>query len=105
MTNEVDSSVVLAELQVALFRKCVIICDLVNEVGHSPVLQIRLQISIKTSIIVSPPQLEQLYSSEQYSIHLLRISFSSVKLGTHNKMCLMKLISEILYHNTLLYTH
>ena len=54
MTDEADSSVVLAELQVALFR------EYNNQrlspwVGHSPVLQILLQISVKTSIIVSPP--------------------------------------------------
>ena len=54
MTDEADSSVVLAELQVALFRECN------NQrlspwVGHSPVLQILLQISVKTSTMVSPP--------------------------------------------------
>ena len=54
MTDETASSVVLAELHVALFREC-------NNQrlspwgGHSPVLQILLQISIKTSIMVSPP--------------------------------------------------
>ena len=48
MTDEADSSVVLAELQVALFREC-------NEVDHYPVFQILLQISVKTSIMVSPP--------------------------------------------------
>ena len=47
MTDKADSSVVLAELQVAFFR--------VHGVGHSPVLQILLQISVRTSIIVSPP--------------------------------------------------
>ena len=68
ITDEADSSssVVLAELQVALFRECnnqrlgpcgrpVIISDWVHVVGHSPVLQILLQISVKTSIMVSPP--------------------------------------------------
>ena len=53
MTDEVDSSVVLAELQV--FLGSVIISDRVHWVGHSPVLQILLQISVKTSITVSPP--------------------------------------------------
>ena len=50
MTDETDSSIVLEELQVALFRVC-------NNhgVGHSPVLQILLQISVKTFIMVSPP--------------------------------------------------
>ena len=53
MTDEADSSVVLAELQVALFRECN--NQRVHGVGHSPVLQILLQISIRTSIVVSPP--------------------------------------------------
>ena len=54
MTDEADSSVVLAELQVALFREC-------NNQRLSPwgrpfsFLQILLQISVKTSIMVSPP--------------------------------------------------
>ena len=50
MTDEVDSSVVLAELHVALLGGVII-----HGVGHSPVLQILLQISVKTSIMVSPP--------------------------------------------------
>ena len=54
MTDEADSSVVLAELQVALLG-CEIICNWVHRVGYSPVLQILLQISVKTSSIVSPP--------------------------------------------------
>ena len=45
MTNEADSSVVLADLQVTLFREC-------N--NHSPVLQILLQSSVK-KVMVSPP--------------------------------------------------
>ena len=45
MTDEADSSVVLAELQVALLREC----------NNSPVLQILLQISVRTSIMVPPP--------------------------------------------------
>ena len=53
MTDEADSSVVLAELQVGLFRECN--NQRVHGVGHSPVLQILLQISVKTSIMVSPP--------------------------------------------------
>ena len=52
MTDDADSSVVLAELQVALFREC-------NNQRLSPwgrpVLQILLQICVKTSIMVSPP--------------------------------------------------
>ena len=53
-TDEADRSLVPAELQVALFMGCN------NQrlspwVGHSPVLQILLQISVKTSIMVSPP--------------------------------------------------
>ena len=54
MTDESDSSVVLAELQVALFREC-------NNQRLSPwgrpftVLQILLQFSVKTSIMVCPP--------------------------------------------------
>ena len=54
MTDEADSSVILAELQVALLGS-VIISDLVHGVGPSPVLQILLQISVKTSIMVSSP--------------------------------------------------
>ena len=46
--------IVLAELQVALFRECDN-SDWVHGVGHSPVLQILLQISVKTSTMVSPP--------------------------------------------------
>ena len=53
MTDEADSSVVLAELQVALFRECNN-QQLVHGVGHSLVLQILLQIPVKTSIMVSP---------------------------------------------------
>ena len=50
MTDEADSSVVLAELQVAYFR------EVAESMGsHSPVLQILLQISVRTSIMVSPP--------------------------------------------------
>ena len=37
------------------FLGSVIISDWVHGVGHSPVLQILLQISLKTSIMVSPP--------------------------------------------------
>ena len=54
MTDEADSSVGLAELQVALFRECNN-QRLIHGVGHSPVFQILLQISVKTSIMVSPP--------------------------------------------------
>ena len=54
MTDEADSSVVLAELQAALLGS-VIISDWVHGVGHSPVLQILLQIPVKTSIMVSTP--------------------------------------------------
>ena len=54
MTDETDSSVVLTELQVALFRECNN-QRLSPRVGHSPVLQILLQTSVKTSIMVSPP--------------------------------------------------
>ena len=53
MTDEADSSVVLAELQVELFRECNY--QRLNGVGHSPVHQILLQISVKKSIMVSPP--------------------------------------------------
>ena len=38
-----------------LFLGNVIISDWVHGVGHSPVLQILLQISVKTSVMVSPP--------------------------------------------------
>ena len=54
MTDEADSSIVLAELQVALFREC-------NNQRLSPwgspfsCFHIRLQISVNTSIMVSPP--------------------------------------------------
>ena len=48
MTDEADSSVVLAELQVALFRECNNHHLRFHGVGHSPVLQILLQISVKT---------------------------------------------------------
>ena len=55
MTDEADSFAVLAELQVALFMEC-------NNQRLSPLgrpfscfFQILLQISVKTSIIVSPP--------------------------------------------------
>ena len=54
MTDEADSSVFLAELQVALFKACNN-QRLSHGVGHSPVLQILLQISVRTSIMVSPP--------------------------------------------------
>ena len=54
ITDEADSSVVLAELQVA-FLGSIIISDRVHGLGHSPVLQILLQISVRTSIMVSPP--------------------------------------------------
>ena len=54
MTDEADSSVVLTELQVA-FLGNVIISDWVHGIGYSPVLQILLQISVRTSIMVSPP--------------------------------------------------
>ena len=54
MTDEPDSSVILAELQ-APFLGSVIISDWVYGIGHCPVLQILLQISVKTSIMVSPP--------------------------------------------------
>ena len=54
MTDKADSSVVLAELQVALFRECNN-QRRVHGVGRSAVLQILLQISVKTSIMVSPP--------------------------------------------------
>ena len=50
MTYEADGYVVLAEHYVAILG-CVIISDLVHEVGHSPSLQILLQFSVKTSII------------------------------------------------------
>ena len=54
MTDEADSSVVLAELQVALFRECNY--QQLSPWGSlSPVLQILLQISVITSIMVSPP--------------------------------------------------
>ena len=46
MTDEADSSVVLVELQVALLGN-VLISDWVHGVGHSPVLQILLQIPVK----------------------------------------------------------
>ena len=52
MTDETGSSVVLAELLPFLGSE--ILSDLVHRVGHSPVLQILLQISVKT-IMVSPP--------------------------------------------------
>ena len=54
MTDEANSSVILAELLAALFREC-------NDqrlspwVGHSPVFEILVQIFVKTSIMVSPP--------------------------------------------------
>ena len=51
--DEADSFVVLAELQVALFRECKY--QRVHGVCHSPVLQTLLQISFKTSTMVSPP--------------------------------------------------
>ena len=54
MTDADDSSVVQAELQVALLGS-VIISDWVHGIGHSPVLQILLQISVRTSNMVSPP--------------------------------------------------
>ena len=54
MTDEADSSVVLAELQVSFFRECNN-QRLSHGVGHSPGRQILLQISVKTSIMVSPP--------------------------------------------------
>ena len=47
-----DSSVVLAEL-----LGNVIISNWVLGLGHSPALQILLQISVKTSVMVSPPAL------------------------------------------------
>ena len=54
MTDEADSFIVLAELQVALFRECN--NQRLSPWGsHSPVLQILLQISVKTSIMASPP--------------------------------------------------
>ena len=53
MTDEADSSVVLAELQVP-FLGSVIISDCVHGVGHTPVLQILLQISAKISNMLSP---------------------------------------------------
>ena len=54
MTDEADSSVVLGELQVALCRECN--NQRLSPWGsHSPVLRILLQISVKTSIMVSPP--------------------------------------------------
>ena len=53
MTDEADSSVVLAELQDALFRECN--NQRLSPWGRSPVLQIPLQISVKTSFMVSPP--------------------------------------------------
>ena len=43
ITDDADSFVVLAELQIALFRQCKN-QRLVHGVGHSPVLQILLQI-------------------------------------------------------------
>ena len=55
MTDEADSSVVPAELQVALFKECNNQRLSPWTVGHSPVLQILLQISVTTSIMVSPP--------------------------------------------------
>ena len=55
MTDEADSSVVLAELQVALLGSVIIRVNRVNGVGHSPVLQILLQICVKISIMVCPP--------------------------------------------------
>ena len=54
MTDEADSPVVLQSCKLP-FLGSVIISDLVHGVGHSPVLQILLQISVKTSIMVSPP--------------------------------------------------
>ena len=45
MTDEADSSVVLAELQVH-FLGSVIISNWIHGVGHSPVLQILLQFSV-----------------------------------------------------------
>ena len=54
MTDEADSSLVLAELQVVLCRECNY-QRLSPWVGHSPVLQILLQIKVKISIMVSPP--------------------------------------------------
>ena len=54
MADEADSSVVLAELQVALFRECN--NQRLSQWG-SPFscFHIRLQISVNTSIMVSPP--------------------------------------------------
>ena len=49
MTEEGDNSVVPADLWMAFVRS-VILRDCVYRVGHSPVLQILLQISVKTSI-------------------------------------------------------
>ena len=46
MTDEADSSVVLAKLQVALFRECNT-QRLTHGIGHFPVLQILVQISVK----------------------------------------------------------
>ena len=54
LTDEADRSVLLAELQVALLGS-VITSDWVHEVDHSPVLQILLQNSVKTSVMVSLP--------------------------------------------------
>ena len=54
MTDEADSSVVLAELQVALFRECnnQRLSPWGRPFSYSPDL---LQISVRTSIMVSPP--------------------------------------------------
>ena len=53
MTDKADSSVILAELEVALFRECN--NQRLHVVCHSPVLQFLLQISVKTSILAFPP--------------------------------------------------
>ena len=54
IADEVDESIFLVELKVACLGS-VIISDRVLRVGHSPVLQILLQVSVETSIMVSPP--------------------------------------------------
>ena len=54
MTDEADSSIILAKLQVALFRECnnQRLSPWGRPFSCSPIL---LQISVKTFIMVSPP--------------------------------------------------
>ena len=54
MADKADGSVVLAQLQVAFLWECAT-RECVHVVGHSPVLQILLQIAVRMSIMASPP--------------------------------------------------